>query len=143
MAGFVDLGLFRCREFVFISSFLKEDNSAIGVFNPLERADQLRELKCGSDPLALLEAICRCQGQLAVLASGKQGSAGGNGSGSQTGQPFAGGASGRSADALAVQPAASPQSEDANRKANTEVQGYANEQEAGDLSAEILALPLG
>jgi hypothetical protein len=39
-----------------------------------ERADQLRELQRGSDPLALLETIRRCQGQLAVLASGEQGS---------------------------------------------------------------------
>jgi hypothetical protein len=39
-----------------------------------ERADQLRELQRGSDPLALLETIHRCQGQLAVLASGEQGS---------------------------------------------------------------------
>ncbi|MFN6132734.1 MAG: transposase [Synechococcaceae cyanobacterium] len=37
-----------------------------------ERADQLRELQRGSDPLALLETIHRCQGQLAVLASGEQ-----------------------------------------------------------------------
>jgi hypothetical protein len=39
-----------------------------------ERAEQLRQLQRGSDPLALLETICRCQGQLAVLASGEQGS---------------------------------------------------------------------
>lgn len=39
-----------------------------------ERADQLRQLQCGSDPLALLETIRRCQGQLAMLASGEQGS---------------------------------------------------------------------
>ena len=39
-----------------------------------ERANQLRELQRGSDPLALLETIRRCQGQLAVLASGEQGS---------------------------------------------------------------------
>lgn len=39
-----------------------------------ERADQLRQLQRGSDPLALLETIRRCQGQLAVLASGEQGS---------------------------------------------------------------------
>lgn len=38
-----------------------------------ERADQLRELQRGSDPLVLLETIRRCQGQLAVLASGEQG----------------------------------------------------------------------
>ena len=37
-----------------------------------ERADQLRELQRGSDPLALLGTIRRCQGQLAVLASGEQ-----------------------------------------------------------------------
>ena len=39
-----------------------------------ERGDQLRELQRGSDPLALLETIRRCQGQLAVLGSGEQGS---------------------------------------------------------------------
>ena len=39
-----------------------------------ERADQLRQLQRGSDPLALLETIRRCQGQLAMLASGEQGS---------------------------------------------------------------------
>jgi hypothetical protein len=38
-----------------------------------ERADQLRELQRGSDPLVLLETIRRCQGRLAVLASGEQG----------------------------------------------------------------------
>lgn len=37
-----------------------------------ERADQLRELQRRSDPLVLLETIRRCQGQLAVLASGEQ-----------------------------------------------------------------------
>ncbi|MFZ0407260.1 MAG: hypothetical protein WAM11_04010 [Cyanobium sp.] len=37
-----------------------------------ERADQLRELQRGSDPLALLEMVRRYQGQLAVLASGEQ-----------------------------------------------------------------------
>lgn len=35
---------------------------------------QLRQLQRGSDPLALLETIRRCQGQLAVLAIGEQGS---------------------------------------------------------------------
>jgi len=39
-----------------------------------ERADQLRQLQRGSDPLALLETIRHCQGQLAVLASGEQSS---------------------------------------------------------------------
>jgi len=38
-----------------------------------ERADQLRELQRGSDPLVLLKTIRRCQGRLAVLASGEQG----------------------------------------------------------------------
>jgi hypothetical protein len=38
-----------------------------------ERVDQLRELQRGSDPLVLLETIRRCQGRLAVLASGEQG----------------------------------------------------------------------
>ena len=38
-----------------------------------ERADQLRALQRGSDPLVLLETIRRCQGRLAVLASGEQG----------------------------------------------------------------------
>jgi len=38
-----------------------------------ERADQLRELQRGSDPLVLLETIRRCQGRLAVLASCEQG----------------------------------------------------------------------
>lgn len=38
-----------------------------------ERADQLREQQRGSDPLVLLETIRRCQGRLAVLASGEQG----------------------------------------------------------------------
>jgi hypothetical protein len=38
-----------------------------------ERADQLRELQRGSDPLVLLETILRCQGRLAVLASGAPG----------------------------------------------------------------------
>jgi hypothetical protein len=38
-----------------------------------ERADQLRELQRGSDPLALLETIRRCQGRQAVLASGEVG----------------------------------------------------------------------
>ena len=38
-----------------------------------ERADQLRELQRGSDPLVLLETIRGCQGRLAVLASGEQG----------------------------------------------------------------------
>lgn len=37
-----------------------------------ERGAQLRELQRGSDPLALLETIRRCQGQLALLASGEQ-----------------------------------------------------------------------
>lgn len=38
-----------------------------------ERADQLRALQRSSDPLVLLETIRRCQGRLAVLASGEQG----------------------------------------------------------------------
>jgi hypothetical protein len=38
-----------------------------------ELADPLRELQRGSDPLALLETIRRCQGQLAALARGEQG----------------------------------------------------------------------
>jgi hypothetical protein len=38
-----------------------------------ERVDQLRELQRGSDQLVLLETIRRCQGRLAVLASGEQG----------------------------------------------------------------------
>ena len=46
-----------------------------------ERAAQLRELQRGSDPLALLETIRRCQGQLAVLASGEQGAGLGPGAG--------------------------------------------------------------
>jgi hypothetical protein len=37
-----------------------------------EREDQLCALQRQSDPLRLLEAIRRCQGQLAVLASGEQ-----------------------------------------------------------------------
>jgi hypothetical protein len=37
-----------------------------------ERTAQLRELQRSSDPLALLETIRRCQGQLALLASGEQ-----------------------------------------------------------------------
>ncbi|HBH71884.1 MAG TPA: hypothetical protein DDY43_00200 [Synechococcales bacterium UBA10510] len=63
-----------------------------------ERADQLRELQRGTGhrPGA---RTSRC--------------------GSHAGEPFAGGVSGGSTDAVAVQPAASPQTEDANRKANT------------------------
>ncbi len=37
-----------------------------------EKAAQLRELQRRTDPLALLETIRRCQGQLALLASGEQ-----------------------------------------------------------------------
>ena len=37
-----------------------------------ERVDQLRELQRGSDQLVLLETIRRCQGRLAVLASGEK-----------------------------------------------------------------------
>lgn len=37
-----------------------------------EKAAQLRELQRGTDPLVLLETVRRCQGQLALLASGEQ-----------------------------------------------------------------------
>ncbi|MFN7898185.1 MAG: hypothetical protein ACK5N0_00775 [Synechococcaceae cyanobacterium] len=37
-----------------------------------EKRAQLRELQRGTDPQMLLETIRRCQGQLALLASGKQ-----------------------------------------------------------------------
>jgi hypothetical protein len=37
-----------------------------------EKTTQLRELQRGTDPLMLLETIRRCQGQLALLASGEQ-----------------------------------------------------------------------
>jgi hypothetical protein len=47
---------------------------AIGVLSEA-RAEHWRELQRRSDPVALLTTIRRCQGQLAVLASGEQGSA--------------------------------------------------------------------
>ena len=37
-----------------------------------EKAAKLRELQRGTDPLVLLETVRRCQGQLALLASGEQ-----------------------------------------------------------------------